>query len=142
MFFGTLRSLLEGRKDAEDTFYVKFKIEKDRNYVSESDFDLYDDKGTQVPIEEFKDNSDLSYEVWFSGQAEKKYQLVYHDQDYDKKFSFEFHTPNQKSVEEKPSQIVKAYIKKHLYSWFYRELQQDYHGLQCIGHCRMDKLAL
>ena len=78
----------EGRKGAEDTYYVKFKIEKDRNYVSESDFDLYDDKGTQVSIEEFKDNSDLSYEVWFSGQAAKKYQLVYHDQDYDNKFSF------------------------------------------------------
>lgn len=97
----------EGRKGAEDTYYVKFKIEKDRNYVSESDFDLYDDKGTQVSIEEFKDNSDLSYEVWFSGQAAKKYQLVYHDQDYDKKFSFEFHTPNQKSVEENQAKSLK-----------------------------------
>ena len=115
----------EGRKGAEDTYYVKFKIEKDRNYVSESDFDLYDDKGTQVSIEEFKDNSDLSYEVWFSGQAAKKYQLVYHDQDYDKKFSFEFHTPNQKSVEEKPSQIVKAYIKKHLYSNVSKKLYDE-----------------
>ena len=106
----------EDINDAEEIYYVKFKIERERNYVSESDFDLYDDKKSQVPIQEFIDNSDLSYEVWFSGQAEKKYHLVYHDQFFEKKFNVEFHTPNQKSIAEKPSQIVKSYIKKHLYS--------------------------
>lgn len=111
-FFDT-ENPVKSLEEAENNFYVKFNI-KEVNYVSESDFNIYDDKGSQIPIKEFKKNSDGTCEVWFLGEAAKKYQLVYNNQTNDKEYSVDFHTPTQNSDTENPSQVVETYIKKHL----------------------------
>lgn len=100
-------------EEAGDSYYVKFNI-KENDLYSGVDFELYDDKGSQIPIKEFKKNSDGTCEVWFLGEAAKKYQLVYNNQTNDKEYSVDFHTPTQNSDTENPSQVVETYIKKHL----------------------------
>ena len=111
-FFNTTNPV-KNLEDAENNFYVKFNIKK-VDYVSESDFNIYDNKGKQVPIinfsSTFAEYSSNDIQIWFKGKANTKYRLVYND-DNNTDYSVNFDTPSKKSYIKKDDQIVKAYVK-------------------------------
>jgi|GEM_PF-582244 len=78
-FFNTTNSV-KNLEDAENNFYVKFNIKK-VDYVSKSDFNIYDNNGKQVPIIDFSSTfaeySSNDIQIWFKGKANTKYRLVY-----------------------------------------------------------------
>ena len=114
-FFNTTNSV-KNLEDAENNFYVKFNIKK-VDYVSKSDFNIYDNNGKQVPIIDFSSTfaeySSNDIQIWFKGKANTKYRLVYND-DNNTNYSVNFDTPSKKSYLKKDDQIVKAYVKKYL----------------------------
>ena len=113
-------------EDAENNFYVKFNIKK-VDYVSESDFNIYDNNGKQVPITDFSSTfaeySSNDIQIWFKGKANTKYRLVYNDNNTD--YSVNFDTPSKKSYLKKDDQIVKAYVKKYLENGIKDELTEN-----------------
>ena len=114
-------------EDAENNFYVKFNIKK-VDYVSESDFNIYDNNGKQVPITDFSSTfaeySSNDIQIWFKGKANTKYRLVYND-DNNTDYSVNFDTPSKKSYLKKDDQIVKAYVKKYLENGIKDELTEN-----------------
>lgn len=125
-FFNTTNSV-KNLEDAENNFYVKFNIKK-VDYVSKSDFNIYDNNGKQVPIIEFSSTfaeySSNDIQIWFKGKANTKYRLVYND-DNNTDYSVNFDTPSKKSYLKKDDQIVKAYVKKYLENGIKDELTEN-----------------
>ena len=125
-FFNTTNSV-KNLEDAENNFYVKFNIKK-VDYVSESDFNIYDNKGKQVPIIDFRSTfaeySSNYIQIWFTGKANTKYRLVYND-DNNTNHSVNFDTPSKKSYIKKDDQIVKAYVKKYFTNGIKDELTEN-----------------
>ena len=125
-FFNTTNSV-KNLEDAENNFYVKFNIKK-VDYVSKSDFNIYDNNGKQVPIIDFSSTfaeySSNDIQIWFKGKANTKYRLVYND-DNNTNYSVNFDTPSKKSYLKKDDQIVKAYVKKYLENGIKDELTEN-----------------
>ena len=125
-FFNTTNPV-KNLEDAENNFYVKFNIKK-VDYVSESDFNIYDNKGKQVPIinfsSTFAEYSSNDIQIWFKGKANTKYRLVYND-DNNTDYIVNFDTPSKKSYLKKDDQIVKAYVKKYLANGIKDELTEN-----------------
>ena len=125
-FFNTTNPV-KNLEDAENNFYVKFNIKK-VDYVSESDFNIYDNKGKQVPIIDFRSTfaeySSNDIQIWFTGKANTKYRLVYND-DNNTNHSVNFDTPSKKSYIKKDDQIVKAYVKKYFTNGIKDELTEN-----------------
>lgn len=125
-FFNTTNPV-KNLEDAENNFYVKFNIKK-VDYVSKSDFNIYDNNGKQVPIIDFSSTfaeySSNDIQIWFKGKANTKYRLVYND-DNNTNYSVNFDTPSKKSYLKKDDQIVKAYVKKYLENGIKDELTEN-----------------
>lgn len=125
-FFNTTNPV-KNLEDAENNFYVKFNIEN-VDYASESDFNIYDNKGTQVPIIDsnstFTEYPSKDFQIWFTGKANTKYRLVYKD-DNNTDYSVNFDTPSKKAYIKKDDQIVKAFVKKYLANGIKDELTEN-----------------
>jgi len=125
-FFNTTNPV-KNLEDAENNFYVKFNI-KEVDYVSESDFNIYDDKGTQVPIIDFystsAEYSSDDIQIWFSGKANTKYRVVYNGVK-DAEYSANFDTPSKKDDIKKDDKIVKTYIRNYLKTGIKDELTEN-----------------
>jgi len=125
-FFNTTNPV-KNLEDAENNFYVKFNIEN-FDYASESDFNIYDNKGKQVPIIDsnstFTEYPSKDIQIWFTGKANTKYRLVYKD-DNNIDYSVNFDTPSKKAYIKKDDQIVKAFVKKYLANGIKDELTEN-----------------
>ena len=125
-FFDT-ENPVKSLEEAENNFYVKFNI-KEVDYVSESDFYIYDDKGTQVPVIDFNSTSaeysSDDIQIWFSGKANTKYRVVYNGVK-DAEYSANFDTPSKKADIKKDDKIVKTYIRNYLKTGIKDELTEN-----------------
>lgn len=125
-FFNT-ENLVKSLEEAENNFYVKFNI-KEVDYVSESDFNIYDDKGTQVPIIDFystsAEYSSDDIQIWFSGKANTKYRVVYNGVK-NAEYSANFNTPSKKAYIKSDDKIVKTYIRNYLKTGIKDELTEN-----------------
>ena len=125
-FFDT-ENPVKSLEEAENNFYVKFNI-KEVDYVSESDFYIYDDKGTQVPVIDFNSTSaeysSDDIQIWFSGKANTKYRVVYNGVK-DAEYSANFDTPSKKDDIKKDDKIVKTYIRNYLKTGIKDELTEN-----------------
>ncbi len=125
-FFNT-ENPVKSLEEAENNFYVKFNI-KEVDYVSESDFNIYDDKGTQVPIIDFystsAEYSSDDIQIWFSGKANTKYRVVYNGVK-NAEYSANFNTPSKKAYIKSDDKIVKTYIRNYLKTGIKDELTEN-----------------
>ena len=125
-FFNT-ENPVKSLEEAENNFYVKFNI-KEVDYVSESDFNIYDDKGTQVPIIDFystsAEYSSDDIQIWFSGKANTKYRVVYNGVN-NAEYSTNFNTPSKKADIKNDDKIVKTYIRNYLKTGIKDELTEN-----------------
>lgn len=125
-FFNT-ENPVKSLEEAENNFYVQFNI-KEVDYVSESDFNIYDDKGTQVPIIDFystsAEYSSDDIQIWFSGKANTKYRVVYNGVK-NAEYSANFNTPSKKAYIKSDDKIVKTYIRNYLKTGIKDELTEN-----------------